>query len=604
MQHGLTLGPKFIYDNYLNDDTILDKVKRSKNANLTNAQLDTLATQLKDTNPTPKVKFNTKIFRQEMEKWLAENNLIIQNSDKNLCITLIDKAIYNNALQQLVNDDNCYIPINNKDAIALVKQTYNKLHKIYTNFRKAQDLKVLASLNVEFGFPNLYLIPKIHKPKLAFRPIVNQRNFIFTEIYKQIHIFWHTKLACEKLKDSLVLDGNFDFLLKIEALNEIVQRDNINLSNYNIISLDVTNLYGNIDLNEIKKCLEECYDYHNKADDLLMLRITETILFNNVIESNNQLYLQKNGLAMGINYAPSLANIYLFHRYDKLFAKLLYSPEKQHNPILFYGRYLDDILIIYNKNKWKIDGFVNNKLNNIHKSIQFTTEFNNNNVINFLDLTMSIDILNNQITYRNFTKPLKSNTMLHAKAAYKQKAGLIKSQSIRLLKNNREKANYEADIELLKQQLQLRGYNKRLIDENVEPYEKRPIYMNKDYIMNKPSQFAANTKDKKRVVLDYHNRINIVKKSILNTNKHNVYFINRNYKNLYNTFFSNRKNTRFKWQYSLLKNPKANAYKFTKQPSHDLKKKKFFYNRWLADKRAKMSSSPNHSAFDRTPKTP
>ena len=568
----------------MNDDTILDKAKKTNNANLTNAQLATLATQLKDTYPTTRYKFNTKIFRQEMEKWLKDNNLIIQNSDKNLCITLIDKAIYNNALKQLVNDKTCYQPITYKDAINIIKQTYTKLHKTYTSFRKAQDLQVLTSQHVEFGFPNLYLIPKIHKPKLAFRPIVNQRNFIFTEIYKQIHNFWHNKLADEKLKNSLVLDGNFDFLLKIEEINKLVQRDNIDLTQYNIMSLDVTNLYGNIDLNEIKKCLETCYDYRNKANDLLMLRVTETILFNNVIESNKQLYLQKNGLAMGINYAPSLANLYLFHRYDKLFANALYTSQKKYNPILFYGRYLDDILIIYHK-KWNVEAFISSKLNKIHPSIQFTTEFNPNNIINFLDLTMSFDQTNNQITYKNFTKVLKVNTMLHAKAAYKQKAGLIKSQSIRLLKNNREKANYEADIELLKLQLQLRGYNKRLIEDNVEPYEKRPIYMDKNYIVNKPSLFAENTKDKKRVVLDYHNRINVVKKAIINANK-NVYFINRNYQNLYNTFFSNRKNTRFKWQYGLKKfNPLYKGFKYTKQPTHDPKKKKFFFKKWLADKR-------------------
>lgn len=551
IQRALILGPRFIYNNYIKNENIIDKIKRTKNTKLKEADFIELSHTLNKIDSKPTNEINLPLFRKEMDIWLRKNNLIIQNSDKNLCTTLIDKDIYNNALQQLLNDKSNYKPITYQNAMTNVQNTYRKIYKLYEKFRKLQYLHILLCANVKFGFPNLYLIPKIHKPKLAFRPIVNQRNFIFTELYKQIHTFWHNKLKDEPLKDSLVLDGNFDFLLKIEQLNKTIKDDNIDLSDYNIMSLDVTNLYGNIDLREIVKCLGTCYDYRGKAEELLMFRLTEIILFGNIIESNDQLYLQQNGLAMGINYAPSLANIYLYHRYDLVFKNSLYK-RGTNRPILFYGRYLDDILIIYRKT-WKISGFVDYKLNKIHPSIQFTTEMNPNNVINFLDLTLSFDLNNNEITYKNYTKPLKVNTMLHAKAAYKQKAGLIKSQSIRLMKNDRNEIDYNNDIEQLRNELQTRGYHPKLINDNIEPYDKRAIYMDKDYIRNKASTFEQNTAGKKRVVLDHHSRIDAVKSLIRERTNNNVYFIHRNYANLYNSFFTNRKNTKLLWQYTINK---------------------------------------------------
>lgn len=583
VQQGLIYGPKFIYDNYLNNEIIINKVKNTNNVNLNHQQLLNLANELNDTDPIITNKFNIKVFKQEMVQWLNDNNFIIQNADKNLCITLIDKQIYNTALQQLVNDKSCYTPITHIDAVNIIRTTYNKLFNIFTNFRKAQDLLMFVKFNVKFGFPNLYLIPKIHKPKLSFRPIVNQRNFIFTELYKQIHVYWHNKLCQEELKNSLVLDGNFDFLLKIEEVNKTIKKNNIDLNNYNLISLDVTNLYGNIDLNEIQSCLATCYDYRGKADDLLMLKITQTILFNNIIECNNNLYVQKNGLAMGINYAPSLANIYLFHRYDKVFKNALYDSDHKYNPILFYGRYLDDILILYHK-KWNIEQFVHNRLNKIHPSIQFTTEFNTNNIINFLDLTLSLDLNNNEITYKNFIKLLKVNTMLHAKAKFNQKSGLIKSQSIRLLKNNRNESDYLLDIELLTEQLQTRGYNKQLIDANIEPYSNRSKYMDPEYTKNKTSKFEENIKGNKLVVLDYHNRINIVKNAITNASNSKVYFINRNYQNLYNTFFNNIKNTKLQWEFNTkyITDPTPGQFIPTQQPEQiEPKKIKYLIQHWL-----------------------
>ena len=58
----------------------------------------------------------------------------------------------------------------------------------------------------------------------------------------------------------------------------------------------------------------------------------------------------------------------------------------QHN-ILGYFRYVDDILIIYRENYTDILEVVN-LFNNITPTLSFTIEKENNNSINFLDITI------------------------------------------------------------------------------------------------------------------------------------------------------------------------------------------------------------------------
>jgi hypothetical protein len=75
--------------------------------------------------------------------------------------------------------------------------------------------------------------------------------------------------------------------------------------------------------------------------------------------------------------------------------------------------------------------------------------------------------------------------MLHYKASFKGKAGLIKSQSIRVLKNSSTEEAYNDTMKTLKEGLMSRGYPSKLIDENTIAYDQRPIYTDPEYRSNK-----------------------------------------------------------------------------------------------------------------------
>lgn len=545
VQKALILGPRFIYNQSLASEQIVDKLRSSQavqfNVNQYNSLLLELNTAPKPSN-TPKF-INPDNLKLTMTKWLNDNNLLIQNADKNLCLTLIDKTIYQTHLDQLVTNQDLYQPMSMTEAKSFVDELNFEVKQHYYNFYKKNRYHNNINKHLSYGFPNLYLIPKIHKPKLAMRPIVNQRNFLFTEIYKDIHSYYLKVLNALPGKSQVVLDGNLDLINKITALNQLVKNDKIDLNDYQILSLDVTNLYGNIDLEDILTVIGEVSD-KKKTDDVFYFKLTQLILPNSIIESQRHLYRQLNGLAMGINYAPSLANLYLFHRYDSRLVKMLYSSEESYRPILFYGRYLDDILIICHKTNLKIDKTVENVLNKIHPSIQFTTEHSINNSINFLDLTIYIQ--NNQLHFKNYTKDRKVNMMLHHNAHFKGKDGLIKSQSIRVMKNSSTEENYIDALTTLKDGLEARGYPTKMVENNILSYDQRAIYLDPAYKKDKKNLYEELIKEKTPISLDHHDRTDIVKKHILKVNP-KAFFTFKNYANLYPTFFRNKKNTKFRW---------------------------------------------------------
>jgi retron-type reverse transcriptase len=80
------------------------------------------------------------------------------------------------------------------------------------------------------------------------------------------------------------------------------------------------------------------------------LEFLQGIIDNNIFQAGNQFFHQKIGLPMGGSLSPSLANIYLGVLERKIISQ--YSP-----PILFYRRYMDDLLFILINNPPFIDTF-------------------------------------------------------------------------------------------------------------------------------------------------------------------------------------------------------------------------------------------------------
>ena len=149
------------------------------------------------------------------------------------------------------------------------------------------------------------------------------------------------------------------------------------------------------------------------------------ILTLNCFTFNGDTYLQTQGCAMGTVAAPSYAIIYISAFEDKYIYPTI---EKD---CLFYGRYIDDIFLIFKGSEEDFTKFAQN-LNTIHKSIKFDYEISKTS-ISFLDTCVYID-KNRRLQTTLHIKPTDTHNYLHYKSAHPKhlKNSLPYSQGLRL----------------------------------------------------------------------------------------------------------------------------------------------------------------------------
>ena len=201
-------------------------------------------------------------------------------------------------------------------------------------------------------------------------------------------------------KPYYVIGNSFALLSKLKNLNIP--------ENYVLISLDVSSLFTNIPYNIVKESLDKyATSIHTKckipfAD---IVNITKFLFENTFFKFNNMTYKQEFGLPMGSPISGLFADMVM----NELEIECLNKLKVQHNVIpLLYARYVDDSLMIVDKNK--IDTVLE-IFNSYHKSLNFTHELQNHNSINFLDITILRD--NTQLYYNWYRKPTSSNRTIN-----------------------------------------------------------------------------------------------------------------------------------------------------------------------------------------------
>jgi len=99
---------------------------------------------------------------------------------------------------------------------------------------------------------------------------------------------------------------------------------------------------------------------HNSSNAIReqVLHLLKVILKPNYFQYNNKFFQPENGIAMGSPISSIMAEIYL-----QFFEELYIKQWLESREIIYYKRYVDDILIIFDQNK--TDGKTN--MNNIDK---------------------------------------------------------------------------------------------------------------------------------------------------------------------------------------------------------------------------------------------
>ena len=95
-----------------------------------------------------------------------------------------------------------------------------------------------------------------------------------------------------------------------------------------------------------------------------------------------QIYQPDKGIAMGSPISGTIAELFLQHLEHTHIRPLIESKQ-----ILYYTRYIDDILIIYDTDNTKQEKLAQHA-NSMHNNLQFNRTQESNEHINFLDLTI------------------------------------------------------------------------------------------------------------------------------------------------------------------------------------------------------------------------
>jgi hypothetical protein len=178
-------------------------------------------------------------------------------------------------------------------------------------------------------------------------------------------------------------------------------------TNTKICLFDIKNMYTNIPQNDLIDIINNVLTNNNAPDDQKreIVILVKSILNQNYLQHDNQLYTQNEGPAMGAPASAILVEIFIQYLEHNDIIKIL---QKHH--IIDYYRYVDDILIIYNGDHTNIEDTLN-EFNSIHPNIQYTMERQTNNILNYLDIT--IENSNNAFTFSIDRKPITTDLIIH-----------------------------------------------------------------------------------------------------------------------------------------------------------------------------------------------
>lgn len=132
--------------------------------------------------------------------------------------------------------------------------------------------------------------------------------------------------------------------------------------------------------------------------------------------------------------------------------------------IVFYHRYVDDTLVLFNGNNRYLR-LLSNYLNSIYPNLKFTLEEEKHIKINFLDLTITKN--ENQFKLKIFWKPATTPRTIHFASHHPQNHKLATYSSFvqRLLLLPLSKYDYDNEVMILKQIAVANGYWSSLINQ-------------------------------------------------------------------------------------------------------------------------------------------
>ena len=322
-----------IFTTFISNRSFISNLKSDETKSQIKAHLSYLANSyFYNYEPSRRILRQHRVLRN-----LRKNkDIVITKPDKGNGVVILDRKLYDNAIQELISDTSKFEKLNEDPTLkheASLQRFLCKLkQKKFFNENEYDKLYPSGSAPARiYGTPKMQKFsPSDSFPKL--RPIVSS---IGTFNYNLTLFF------CDLL--SLLFPN--DYSCK-DTFSFVSQIKNANLSKKLLVSYDVTSLFINIPPQETIDIAINLIFNHNPNWNITKKELKKLFLFatsQTYFIFNSKFYNQIDGVAMGSPLAPVLANIFMGFYESK------WLNEHNLNKPKFYLRYVDDILAAFDK---------------------------------------------------------------------------------------------------------------------------------------------------------------------------------------------------------------------------------------------------------------
>jgi len=430
----------------------------------------------------------TKLNKQRTNKDEIYTLASIQSKQKthNLHFTKADKGnttviISDHDLNKKVNDfitTNNIITLNTDPTSAYQKQIKHAINTCQHIFTSA-DKAYMKQINPKA--PVLQALPKVHKPNIPIRPLVNHTSAPAHKVAKKLQ---------QIIQQHITFHNHTSIKNTTELVNKI--KDTHVPHNSTLSSFDITNLYTIVPINETIQLLHNMLIENNTPSTHIqeIITLTKLITSQNYFTHNHKFYKQPEGLPMGSPISGILAEIFI-HNIEK--TKILTPHNKHFQKIIYWHRYVDDIIILYHGTARQIHQ-LHTLINKAHPQLKFTIEVEQNNSLNFLDLQITKS--NNKHEFNIYRKPTTTDTIIHNTSNHptQHKHAALNTMIHRLLNIPMNKINYNNEVNIIKYIAQENGYDPKIVDNKINKF------------INRAPQTQNPSPNNKFITLTYHNQ--------------------------------------------------------------------------------------------------
>jgi hypothetical protein len=428
---------------------------------------------LKAYTPKHNLTYELRDFIYKAKKMPELKKLHITSADKNLGVVIMTHLDYLTwTLKYFKTNANTYILIdtdiqteilNIKQTIVTWTQTMLDTHKNNLTEKVVKQIKLIQQRTKKRTSMNkFYACPKLHKTftfgDWGVRPICSNSG----SIVEPLSIFLNLYLQPLLKNFPTILHYSREICKDLPYINSLLQPNDI------LVTSDASALYTNIKQEIALPTIKEYLIEINHPWTNELIEGLKIIMENNLFEFGDINFKQVQGTAMGTSVAVTYANLYLAIIEKKAIA--LFSDN-----IIYYRRYIDDIVMVYRTTTTDINNITTNKevIQSFFIPLQISTgqtwntEISNTMVI-FADLQI-IKITNSQTTFlytKTYQKDLNLYQYIKPTSAHTNNTleGLIIGNLQTYKWQNTYTNDFNKIVNLFYNRLKARGYSDTILD--------------------------------------------------------------------------------------------------------------------------------------------